>query len=54
MSSITPKCCQICQWLMHDYDFWGSWYDCCGRFIWLPYKKQACKRQRSIKEGEHG
>lgn len=49
-----PKCCKNCQYLHNDYD-WETGYggDYCGLNIWLPTRKQTCKKQRPYhKEAE--
>ena len=41
-----PECCKICYYYETDYNEYSDvWYHYCLLNIFLPTKKQTCKRQ---------
>lgn len=41
-----PECCKACKHLYRDWDYCGyTGHGECLLGVWLPTKKQACKKQ---------
>ena len=45
----TPDCCKGCKhhdWDTDDFDGYGRAFDICLRNVFIPYKKQTCKKRQ--------
>lgn len=48
-----PVCCRNCTHRDWEYDEWqGRSYSYCELNIWMPFKKQSCKKQQPFR-AEH-